>query len=412
MTDDRDPMMGRRLDDLPTPDHRPDFWADLRLDLDQDPNATPESPEVEPRSVEDEEPLSLDAARVRRDGRSVRALVAAAVLLLALVAAGVVLIRDDTDRSVDLAADRVEDATIAAAPTGPLGPGEEVRSGSGTPVAVDPSGRFLYVVDDAPGDGLGCEGGDNLTLYVEPIEGGARRPAVAGVEVGGAGRTDLVFGPDGDVVVITSCEGFTSRVVVGTVGDDGTIEDASVLDPTASDQPGGPNGGRNLVDVAWQAPGVLVASTLDYTDTGQERHLITFPPEPSASVSDLGPSGVIWLVPIDGDTLATVSDDGTVRAGDRVLGATTESFGIEAGPDRSLLAVYGGSGLILFDVGSGTSRTVTADVVTSVHFTTAGDLLYRTIGPDDVTEVRALPPGASDGSGVVLARAGIVAAPP
>ena len=228
MTDDRDPMLGRRLDDLPTPDHRPGFWADLRLELDQDPNATL-NPGGRAGSVENEEPLSLDAARVRREGRSAPALVAAAVLLLALVAAGVVLTRDDTDRSVDLAADRVDDATIATAPTGRSAPARRsVPARARRWRSIRPAGSSMSWTT-CPATSWAAR-----VATTSPVRRTDRRrdrrPAVAGVEVGGAGRTDLVFGPDGDVVVITSCEGFTSRVVVGTVGDDGTIEDVSVLD--------------------------------------------------------------------------------------------------------------------------------------------------------------------------------------
>ena len=409
---DRDHELSRLLAGIDPPQHRPGFWADLHADLqDARPSgavtARPE-PDDGPSLSDHHAPVSLDERRAERSTTARRPLlVAAALVVVGLLGLGFLASRDEADDSVGITADQTDGERGSGVSgddpsQGPDTSVDVVRTGTGSPIAIDPTGAFLYVADvpheiDAPQDaGTGCEGAERKMLFVEPIDGERRLVAVPDFDVEATGGLEVAFGPDGAVAIVEGCEGFTNRVLTGRIQPDGTIGDVAELTGLSSD------GSRNIVDITWRTAGSLVATTVGFTATGEERALIEFP-STMDEVTDLGRDDLVWVDAAADGTLATVSTDGTVRLGDRELGVVDESFGVVVSADGQRVVSFGGDGMAVF--GDATVGVVTDTTTLEAAILDDGRLVYRTLGPDDTAEIRTVETGRIEPEQVLLRRA-------
>ena len=363
----RDDELGRLIAGLRAPEHRAGFWAEVRAELDDNPGEIPSSAPstaapapVEADLVENEEPVSLAAARARRL-RLRPALVAAAVVLIGLISVGLVL-RDDHDEEpvgVTTHPTTVTGPDVLAAPTGPLrADGSPLTLGSGRLVGVDPTGSFVYVADASPDGGLGCEGSPAQSLFVQPVAGGERSIALPASLGDATGGIEIRFGPQGEVAVMTQCEGYGATVVTGTMTDDGTIADP--VERTISDV----DLGRpvdSILDLEYRAARTLVASTYAIGADGSEhRHVYEFSAEPGA-VTDLGGTDVVHLDVDASGRVATSSTDGTIRFDGEVVAQVSGVVDLSVTPSGREIVVATGDGdhLVAVDTTSG-QQTVLA----------------------------------------------------
>lgn len=392
MTNDHDRELSRRLAELEPPAHRRGFWAAVRAELGP-VNSTREASDSDAHFVENDEPVVLDDRR-RPTAPRMWLAAAAVVLLVALVGVAVALDQgggDTQDVMTDpTAGPRPEDSEdpvdVPTDPSGPLRPeGDPIERGSGTVVAVDPTGRFLYIADDAPEGGTGCEGSPRRALFVEPIDGGERRQVLPLDLADATGRVNVRFGPEGEIAVHSQCEGFGAGIVTGTVGDDGTVVDPTELSIDDVDL-GQPVDG--IIDLEFRTAGILVASTHTFVgDRTEHRHVYEFPVGPS-EVTDLGLTGVVHLdVTADG-RLATASVDGTIRFGDDEIGPVPGVRELAVSADGTRVFVTGSEGLSAFDTSSGERTDVTGMAVTAME-PVASDQLVAITGEGPWT-VRSL----------------------
>lgn len=342
MTEHRDPDIARRLAELNTPEHGPDFWATVRA-----ASSSPQPSAGDAHFVENDEPVALLADR-RRAAVPRIWLAAAALVVLALVAGGLLIDREAGETDVTTEPTPPTDpGDVDPAPAGPLRPvGEPIERGSGRVVAVDPTGRFLYVADDASEGGFGCEGTPRQALFVEPIDGGERRQVLPVDRADATGGIEVRFGTEGVVAVVSRCEGYGSTVVTGTVADDGTVVDAVELVLPDAD---------GVLDLEFRSRGVLVASTYVGAEGTNRRHLYEFPVTASEP-TDLGLTDVIHLDATADGRLATSSVDGAIRFDGEVVAEVDEVRELAVSDSGRQLIVETGwrpAGMLLVDTATG-----------------------------------------------------------
>lgn len=389
MTDDQDRDLSRRLDELEPPAHRPGFWTDVRAEVAG--NSTRPASDAEADLVENGGPVRLDDRR-RPRVPSRAWLAAAAVVLVALVGGAVALDRRGDDAQ-DLATEPAEpagpedpgdpeDPDDATGPTGPLRPdGDLIERGAGSVVAVDPAGEFLYVADDAPDGGFGCEGAPRLALFVEPIDGGARQVALPVDFADATGGIEVRFGPAGEIAVHSQCEGYGAEIVTGTVGADGTVAEPTELKLNDVDLEQTVD---SIVDLEFRTAGILVASTHTFAgEQTEHRHLYEFPVGPSEQ-TDLGLTDVVHLDVTTDGRLVTSSTDGTIRFDGEVIGQVPDIVELAVSLDgtRVFVAQSDTGGLSAFDTRSG-ERVVAPDVAV---------LAMEPVGSDEVVAITGQAP--------------------
>lgn len=380
MTEHRDHGISRRLAELDTPEHGPDFWVAVRA-----ANSTPQPSGGDAHFVENAEPVTLGDRR-RAVARRIW-LVAAALVVLALVAVGSLVDRKagETDVTTEpTPATGPDDGPTA--PGGPLRPdGDLIERGPGSVVAVDPTGQFLYVTEQDPTGEPGCEGQPSPVLLVEPVDGGGRREVLP-PDVGSVtGAYQVRFGPDGEVAVVTQCEGSGATVVTGTVGDDGTV--AEPMELTLPDVDLGQDV-DGILDLEFRTAGTLVASTRTVTGDGTEhRHLYEFPVGPG-EVNDLGQDDVVQLDATADGRLATASSDGSIRFDGKAVAQLPDVADIAVSPSgtRLNIAMWGAGGIVTIDLTSG---------VETVLDRTAGSPAGVVVAPADGIVLYALGESAS-----------------
>ena len=396
----RDDELSRLLDDLRAPDHRDGFWADVRAELDgaeaeaaptaaSSPAAATDGSRAGGNHTEGDDAVSLDAHRARRRLPVRPALVAAAVVLIGLLGVGVAL-HEDGDDSVGVTTNptAVTGPNVLTAPTGPLrAAGDPVELGAGRVVGVDPTGTFVYLADAAPDGGMGCEGSPAQSLFVQRADGGDRAVALPAALGDATGGIEIRFGPQGEVAVMTQCEGYGAAVVTGALADDGTITDPVELTIRDLDL------GRpvdSILDVEFRSAGTLVATTYTVGPDGSEhRHLYELPTA-SGEVVDLGPTDVIHLdVTADG-RVATSSADGTIRLDGAVVAQIPGVVGLSVSPSGRQIVVVTGDrdGLIAVDTTSGTQTVLSQarggrGVATAIAAEAVSDgLVVATVGDE------------------------------
>lgn len=378
MTNEQDRDLSRRLDELEPPSHRPGFWADVRAAVDP-ANSTRETSDPDAHFVENGEPVRLDDRRPARRAPRVW-LAAAAVALLALVGVAVAFDRggDDTqglttDPTEPPGPEDPEDPVdVPTTRSGALRPdGDPIERGSGSVVAVDPAGRFLYVADDAPDGGTGCEGSPRRALFVEPIAGGDRTQVLPVDLADATGRIRLRFGPEGEIAVHSQCEGYGTGIVTGTVGADGTVVHPTELMLPDAD---------GILDLEFRSAGLLVASTYLGREGTDLRHLYEFPVSPSEP-TDLGPTDVVHLDATADGRLVTSSVDGTIRFDGDVIGQLPDivELAVSADGTRVFVAQSGTEGLSAFDTRSG-ERTVASGMAVTAMEPVASDQVVAITG--------------------------------
>lgn len=402
---DRDDELARRLGEVGPPDHGPQFWSSLRRGLanstghgsgaepdlvenEDRANSTDQGSGAEPDFVENEGVVELAECRDRRRVAP-GWMVAAVVALVALVSGALVL---STDRDADVATDpsivepspdttvdeEVTTTTTAITTTavaGPLRAGEPAERGSGEVVAVDPTGRFLYVSAPAPEGGQGCEGVDRRALFVEPVDGGGERRLVAPVDlVDGTGAVAIRFSDAGEVAIVASCEGFGSGVVTGTLGPDGTL-----TDPVQLELPGV----ENIFDIEFLTPGVLAVATYVPDGGGSDHRVYEFPVGPSEP-TDLGYDDVSRFEVLDDGRLLTVSTGGGVRLGEDALGSAPGALDLQVTPDGRWAVVHTTDGVFAFGTdGSGGRRLDIGAFTSAIGVTAQGTVLAEEVVGDE-----------------------------
>lgn len=369
---DRDDELARRLDGVRPPDHGPHFWSSLRQGL-----------------VEDDGVVEIAEQPYRR--RFPQGwLVAAAVVLVALVGAAVAL---STDRDTDVATDPsvvvpppettlAEDGTTTTTTTpgaGPLRPdGEPIERGVGRPVALDPTGEFLYVAAPAPEGGLGCEGAPAEALYVERVDGDGsdRRLAADPALVDATGGIEVRFSARGEIAVVPRCEGFGNRVLTGRVAEDGTVSDLTELALRDIDLERDVDG---ISDLEFVGPGVLLAATWAVAADGssEHRHLYEFPTSPSET-SDLGIDGVVRIAVSPQGRVVTLSADGTIAVDGEPIATTDVVAELELTPSGAAAVTRSSDGLVVVDLDTGSIVAVpgTADAESPVVVLSDDDVIY------------------------------------
>lgn len=378
--------LGALLTELaPAPDHRPGFWADVRAELraeDVPTHATPSLAEADATTPEasggvaeltplrpsGDEVVAFDPGRRRR--RWLPAAAAAAVLAVA-VAAGT--LTDDAGDRVGVATD--PDRTTApdtgqdpdaGAPIGPLRPaGDPADRGQGRVLAVDHTGRFVYLADDAAEGGTGCEGVARQSLWVEPIGGGERVQAIGIDLVEATGGIEVVPGPDGRVAISTNCEGSDGRLVVAEVAADGTL-----VDPVDV-QLDGPSGPVDLLfDLAWLPSGELVGA-VSLARSGIETFtMYRFDVDAGTVVEDGVPDA--FRVAAAGGRVVTATPMGEIRLDGVRLADVQNLFSIHVSSDGRWVVAGTAEGVVVVDVQTGDQRTLLSGPTLDLHAATGG----------------------------------------
>lgn len=270
MTNEHDPELSELLNDLPTPDHGPDFWTDLDAALAAEPApvtgavdgggtaaaAAADEIDLEPASVTN----ISSHPRFRRWGLALVS--AAAVAIAAVIGVSVLNGGGDSD-APPVFTDGGGSTSTPDAPPSTIAPAPEIDYsqivetidlGTGTVAGFVPDGSAVFVVDDAPGEELGSEGAELLTLWVQPVDGGERSPAFDDgltIETGGA---RFALDDRGNIGWAEYCDGYTCGLYMGQVQADGTVR--AVLPITLPDEV---QIETFVSDLAWGVDGTLYA---------------------------------------------------------------------------------------------------------------------------------------------------------
>lgn len=396
MTEHRDHDVARRLAELDAPDHSPDFWAAVRAAI-----STRQPSDADAHFVENGEPVVL---KDRRRAVSPRIwLAAAALVVLALVTVGLLLDREAGE--TDVTTEPTPPSEPDGAPTDPDGPlrpvGEPIERGPGHVVGVDPAGQFLYVAEQDPAGDPGCEGLPAPVLLVEPIEGGERRDVLPPGTGSTAGGFEVRFGPEGEIAILTQCEGFGATIVTGTLAADGTLSEPTELEIPDLDLGRDVDG---ILDFEFRSARTLVAVTRTIAGDGTEhRHLYEFPVGPS-EVTDLGQDDVLHLdVTADG-RIATASSDGSIRFDGEIVAEAPGTVDFAISPDGDRLYVAGGSGgVVAVDIVPGNApRLAPGDgPFDGVVDAPADGVVIKAFG-ESSWDVRAADPGSVGDEGLLI----------
>jgi hypothetical protein len=347
MTGERDAELGRLLEGVRPPEHRPRFWDDLHAELSG--------------SIE----LGRDDAPERRRSPWLALSAAAAIVLVAL--AGLLLRERGGDREAGIATNPSPPTTEQAAPSAPAEPlrpeGAPRSRGSGRVVGIDPSGSFLYVAAPSP-EAAGCEGMEGHALFVEPIDGGERRLVAPATTVDATGQIRLRFGSGGDVAMWTGCDGGSGSIIVGRQRDDGTLSDLEAMTrPSAAD-------GEELIigDVEFRSAGVLVIVTSSYRTDDEpgtaERYRLSELTIGTGELTDLGPTALSQVAVAEDGRLATLSPDGTISFAGEVLGRF-DAFDIHVTKDGAHVLAQTSSGVVAIDTATEASVDLEATAMLS-----------------------------------------------
>ncbi len=264
MTNERDDELRQLLNGQAVPPHGPDFWTDLDAALAAEPTpvgaSTNEVAAAGPSDDATEIELEADDATVTsisshpRFQRWGMALIGAAAVALAVVVGMSLIDRDDGPPPTgtnggSTSVPTVPEETVLVEPGVDYSQIEQtIALGSGAVAGWTPDGSGVLVVDDAPGEELGAEGTELLTLYVRPIDGGDPYPAFADDRTIQTGGADFAYGRNGDVAWAEWCDSSSCALSTGQMQPDGTIRAVTeiplpdIAEPAISDLEWGEDG--------------------------------------------------------------------------------------------------------------------------------------------------------------------------
>lgn len=230
------------------------------------------------------------------------------------------------------------------------------RVGTGFLDGASPDGRAAYVEEERPEfPEVGCEGQPQPVLVRLDLDDG-RREVLATPQL--AIRGEVVSGRGGRVVLADGCEGFLSRLVVGTETPDGRLRDLREV-PLA--EGGGP---INPASISWSRDAATLVGAQGSVPDGDPRVVRIDPGTgsvtPLFAVAGLG-EVLLRVAELEGGGFA-VAGGGRVelRTGDGRRESLADGNDFTVAPDGRTLIVFGRT-VALLGVGQGPSQLVGAD---------------------------------------------------
>jgi hypothetical protein len=277
--------------------------------------------------------------------------------------------------------------TTSTTRSGAIELGDAIALGDGVVVGVHPSKRIAYVsAIDHDTDEVGCEGGDIARLWAQPVDGGARVPALPAPRRSG---TVVTGGEGGRVAVVEQCEGFLTTLVTAIPGDDGVLGDVDEVDTTAAQ-----TDARLMPStIRWSADG---RSLLGLTQLHQEDvdvvHVVRL--HLDGAVEDLGQGAALVAVAELADGRLVTASPGTLTVGEDEPEPVHVSS-IAIAPDGVSIAVFGDEGVHVLVPGQ-PLRSVAPGQATVGSWSAAGDTLaFLRLDGDDVAVELARLDGSS-----------------
>ncbi|MGH9190480.1 MAG: hypothetical protein ACRD0Q_10685 [Acidimicrobiales bacterium] len=208
--------------------------------------------------------------------------------------------------------------------------------GTGFVVGTSIDGTAVYVEqEDSAFPQPGCEGQPQPVLFRLPLDGG-RRELLATPDLPVRGQ--VVRGPAGRVAVVDGCEGFLSRVLVGTETPDGHLQDLrQVPIPESGSRP-------NPLSLSWSRDGASLLGA-QASASGSSR-VVRIDPATGAVTSLFPVPGVgrivLRVAELDGGAIAVVGGGRVeVLGADGRTQSTAEGNDFTIAPDGRSLLVFG-----------------------------------------------------------------------
>lgn len=269
----------------------------------------------------------------------------------------------------------------------PVGPGQVLAA-----LPATDGSTTVLVQDTLPGNAMGCEGVPLQGLMAIPA-GGDPTPVLAmdGSQVENGVRIALppVPGVDHPVALASTCESFTSRILLGIVGHGGVPTDLAVI--AGDGAPAGAPAFETLFDLSISPDSsTLLAVVGPYAPVGEGGT-----PSSTLWAYDIAAGiwserteaqpGLIAAVAFGDGGLAQIVDD-TVLHGGHAFPANGGTR-LVVGPDGESIIVAGGSGLQVI-AADGNIRTLDTASIGFAGFTADGSgVVYARVSGNDVTLV-------------------------
>ena len=235
-------------------------------------------------------------------------------------------------------------------------PGEPRPVGTGFLTGLSLDGSALYAEELRPEfPELGCEGQPQPVLVRVALDTG-RTELLATKDL--PIRGEVVHGVDARVAVVDACEGFLSRLVVGTETPDGRLRDLRQVPELSGDAVR-----VNPLSLSWSRDGRFLVGAAN-PPTGGPRVVRIDPASgavsPVFSVPGLGP--LFRVAELEGGTYA-VAGGGRVelRAADGRRTSVADGNDISVAPDRRSVLVFGRTLAYLALDGQGPTTLVSAE---------------------------------------------------
>jgi hypothetical protein len=274
--------------------------------------------------------------------------------------------------------------------------GAPTQVGTGFLVEMSPDGSAAYVQEEDPRfPQPGCEGQPEPVMFRLPLAGGER-------EVLGAGKEplngDLVRGKGRRVAVVSGCEGFFERLLVGTETADGRLGGLKEVPLRRSGEDPAPSPNT----FAWTADGKhLLAAVNELAAAGPGKPVVLRIDPSSGVVTRLfqvsGSEGVSQAGQLEDGTYVLAGGGQVTLRDDR--GAVREAFpgnGFAISPDGRRIAVFR-EGLVLITPGGDDPLRLTPQAekdreVTSAAFSPDGRAIAYVSSVNSVNTVEIVTP--------------------
>ena len=235
-------------------------------------------------------------------------------------------------------------------------PGELRRVGAGFLTGVSLDGSALYAEELRPEfPELGCEGQPQPVLVRVALDSGRTELlATKALPI----RGEVLHGGDARVAIVDACEGFLSRLVVGTETPDGRLRDLRQVPELSGDAVR-----VNPLSLSWSRDGRFLVGAAN-PPTGGPRVVRIDPSSgsvsPVFSVAGLGP--LLRVAELEGGAYA-VAGGGRVelRAADGRRTSLADGNDLAVAPDRRSVLVFGRALSQLALDGQGPTTLVTAE---------------------------------------------------
>lgn len=294
--------------------------------------------------------------------------------------------------------------TTAIADRVPVGDGLVI----GATLAADGTSTLL-VDGPLPGDGTGCEGMPLGGLQAQtsdgtltPVTDAEGRDITSGVWLA---VQPGVPGPGARVAVWSMCEKFTSRVLVGTIGDDGVPTD--LVEVAGVDGEGMDAGGPGFETLHWASwtPDGARLSVIGSPYLGSEGGAVDttlWEYDVAASIwterTD-APAGIVVAATFADGSMLTIADDVIAVGGTSV--PAEGARGASVGPDGASAAVYGPSGVRIIGT-DGSVRAVADDDVAQLWWSADGSVIAFPSIPSGDAELVVTTVDVGSGTATVL----------